>query len=75
MLQERRLVELLSRKGLKLACAESCTGGMISAAITAVPGASEVFPGAVVSYSNELKQRLLGVPSTLLARQGAVSAA
>lgn len=57
-----------------LVTAESCTGGGIAEAITAIPGASAVFRGGAVVYSNELKTRLLGVPEELLARHGAVSA-
>jgi nicotinamide-nucleotide amidase len=60
--------------GLTLATAESCTGGLVSARLTAVPGASDVFVGGVVSYSNDVKQRLLGVPGELLSQYGAVSA-
>ena len=57
-----------------LATAESCTGGMIGAALTAVPGASRVFKGGVISYTNEIKNRLLGVAAELLDTCGAVSA-
>ena len=57
-----------------LATAESCTGGMIGAALTAVPGASRVFRGGVISYTNEVKNRLLGVDAELLETHGAVSA-
>jgi nicotinamide-nucleotide amidase len=65
-----RLVEL----GWTLGTAESCTGGAVGAAITAVPGSSRAFAGALVTYSDELKQRLLGVPAPTLAEHGAVSA-
>jgi PncC family amidohydrolase len=57
-----------------LATAESCTGGGVAAAVTAVPGSSEYFHGSVVTYSNEWKQRLLGVDPGTLADFGAVSA-
>lgn len=70
----KKLVDILSRKGLKVASAESCTGGMVSAAITTAPGASSVFDGTVVSYSNEIKSKLLGVPQEILDTHGAVSA-
>ncbi len=56
-----------------LAAAESCTGGLLAERITSVPGASAVFRGGVVAYSNEAKRDLLGVPATLLDRYGAVS--
>lgn len=68
--------ELLSRlkaSGLTLATAESCTGGAIASAITAIPGCSEVFRGSVVAYCNSVKQSVLGVEATTLERYGAVS--
>ena len=61
-------------KGRTLATAESCTGGGIGAALTAVPGSSAVFKGGIISYTNDIKQNLLGVPVNLLERVGAVSA-
>jgi len=64
---------LLKRRGLRLATAESCTGGLIAHLITQVPGSSEYFLGAAVTYSNDLKIKLLDVPEALLARHGAVS--
>ncbi len=67
------LLELLVGRGLTLGCAESCTGGMVSAAITAVPGASRAFKGAIVSYSNDAKVTALGVPRATLETRGAVS--
>lgn len=69
----RELVDLCARKGVKVAVAESCTGGGVGAAITAVPGASEMFPGGVVSYSNGAKEKVLGVGAATLGRFGAVS--
>lgn len=67
--------EVLSAlKGRTLATAESCTGGGIGAALTAVPGSSEVYKGGVISYTNWVKHRLLGVDDGLLERCGAVSA-
>ena len=61
-------------KGLTLATAESCTGGLVASKLTAVPGASDVFVGSVVAYSNAAKQTELGVPAELLEAHGAVSA-
>lgn len=60
-------------QGRTLATAESCTGGGIGAALTAVPGSSAVYKGGIVSYTNEVKSLLLGVPQELLDREGAVS--
>lgn len=66
---------LLAERGETLATAESCTGGMLAERITRVPGSSGWFLGGVVSYSNRLKTRLLGVPEEVLAEHGAVSEA
>lgn len=60
--------------GKTLATAESCTGGGIGAALTSVPGSSAVFKGGIISYTNVVKESLLGVDSDLLNREGAVSA-
>lgn len=65
---------LKALKGKTFATAESCTGGGIGAAITAVPGASKVYKGGVVSYTNDVKQRVLGVEQAVLDKYGAVSA-
>ena len=65
---------LKALKGKTLATAESCTGGGIGAAITAVAGASKVFVGGVVSYTNEIKNKILGVDHAVLDKYGAVSA-
>lgn len=64
---------LLARHGRTIATAESCTGGLVSARITGVSGSSAYFLGGIVSYSNDAKHRLLGVPELMLARFGAVS--
>lgn len=60
--------------GKTLATAESCTGGGIGAALTAVPGASSVYKGGIISYCNAVKRDLLGVPEEMLTQVGAVSA-
>ncbi len=67
------LIDVLRTRGLRLATAESCTGGLIGATLTEVAGASDVFEGGLVTYSNAAKTRLLGVPQALLAAHGAVS--
>ena len=69
----KRLLELYRSRGLRLATAESCTGGLVAAALTAIAGSSDVFDCSFVSYSNEAKQKLLGVPAAILRRHGAVS--
>jgi nicotinamide-nucleotide amidase len=71
---EEIVLALCRGQGLTLAAAESCTGGMVAERITSVPGASDVFAGSVVTYSNALKQHLLGVSDELLEHHGAVSA-
>jgi nicotinamide-nucleotide amidase len=68
------VLALCRARGLTLAGAESCTGGMVSERITAIAGSSDVFAGSVVSYSNAAKHHLLGVPDDLIERHGAVSA-
>lgn len=70
---ENQTVELLKSKKLKLATAESCTGGLISKRITDVSGSSEVFEGGVVCYSNRFKENVLGVSPETLKKYGAVS--
>ncbi len=70
---ERVLGRLLAARGLTVAVAESCTGGLIGGRITAVSGSSAWFAGGVIAYSNGVKERLLGVPRALLQRAGAVS--
>jgi nicotinamide-nucleotide amidase len=68
------VLDLCREQGLTLATAESCTGGLVAARLTAIPGSSEVFVGGVVAYSNEVKAGELGVPDVVLDRHGAVSA-
>ena len=60
-------------QGKTLSTAESCTGGGIGAALTAVSGSSAVYKGGIISYTNEIKKNLLGVPAAMLAQYGAVS--
>ena len=64
---------LQALKGKTLATAESCTGGGIGAALTAIPGSSAVYKGGIISYTNEIKQNVLGVDGRLLEEYGAVS--
>ncbi len=66
------VLRLLTVKGQTLAVAESLTGGLVAAEITATPGASRAFRGSVTAYATELKRELLGVDGTLLATRGAV---
>lgn len=70
---EKEIVRLLNENNLKLTAAESCTGGLFAAKITAVSGSSGCFDGSFVTYSNEQKERLLGVPCEVLENFGAVS--
>ena len=67
------LSDLLTRAGYSMATAESCTGGMIAAMCTDIAGSSAWFMGGVVSYANEIKESLLGVPPAVLETHGAVS--
>ena len=68
------VLDLCRARGLTLATAESCTGGLVAARLTAVPGSSDVFRGSVVAYANDVKEESLGVPADILERFGAVSA-
>jgi hypothetical protein len=70
---EAHVLALCRERGLTLGTAESCTGGLVAARLTGIPGSSEVFRGAVVAYGNEVKERELGVPTALIAELGAVS--
>jgi nicotinamide-nucleotide amidase len=67
------LLQACARRGWRLATAESCTGGLIAAALTAIPGASEIFDRGFITYANEAKQEMLGVAAATLAADGAVS--
>lgn len=68
-----RLGDALRTRGMHVAVAESCTGGLLGAAITAVAGSSDYMLGGVVAYANEVKTALLGVPVAMLEVHGAVS--
>jgi nicotinamide-nucleotide amidase len=68
------VLSLLREHGLTLGTAESCTGGLVAARLTEVPGSSDVFRGAIVAYANEVKAAQLGVTDEVLAEHGAVSA-
>ena len=70
---EEAVIEKLKEKQMKVATAESCTGGLIAKRITDVPGASEVFDCGIISYANEIKHRVLGVSEDDLNKYGAVS--
>jgi len=67
------VLDLCRTRGWKLATAESCTGGMVAAALTDIAGSSDVVERGFVTYSNEAKTELLGVPASLIAQHGAVS--
>lgn len=71
--QARRLLELARARGVKIACAESCTGGLLAAALTEIPGSSDMFERGFITYSNAAKIELLGVDPATLAQYGAVS--
>lgn len=73
MTLEEKVVNVLNEKGLILATAESCTGGLISKRVTDVSGSSSVFNCGIVSYSNEIKESVLGVKRETLEKFGAVS--
>ncbi len=70
---EKRIQELMIQQGWTLATAESCTGGLIGHLLTNVPGSSAYYSGGVITYSNEIKTRILQVPKGVLDQDGAVS--
>ena len=70
---EQQLGEILLRRKMTIATAESCTGGRLAALMNKWPGSSEWYKGSVIAYSNDVKQRLLSVPSETLQTVGAVS--
>ncbi|WP_297297519.1 CinA family protein [uncultured Brachyspira sp.] len=69
----KEVVELLIQRGLKITSAESCTGGLFAAHITSVSGSSECFEGSFVTYSNEIKHKMINVREETLEKYGAVS--
>jgi nicotinamide-nucleotide amidase len=69
----RLLIDEARERSLRIVAAESCTGGLLSAAITAIPGSSAVFERGLITYSNRAKQDLLGIPGDMIADVGAVS--
>lgn len=69
-----RVLAAARAKGLRLGTVESCTGGLIAGALTEIAGSSDVVEGGIVTYSNDLKMLLVGVPAETLAAHGAVSA-
>src|SRR5205085_7432035 len=71
---EEHVLALARARGLTIATAESCTGGLVAARVTRVPGSSESFLGGIVAYADTVKRAELDVPEALLAEQGAVSA-
>jgi PncC family amidohydrolase len=73
MILNQKIVSLLKRKKLKIAVAESCTGGMLSNTITSVSGSSKVFTLGLVTYSNQAKISILKVPKKIISKYGAVS--
>ncbi len=73
MMLKKKLVSLLNKKKLKVAIAESCTGGMLSSTITSISGSSKVFSIGLITYSNQAKIKLLRVPSKIIKKYGAVS--
>ena len=71
---EEVVLDLCREQGLTLATAESCTGGLVAARLTSIPGSSDAFLGAIVAYANDVKEAELGVPADVLREHGAVSA-
>jgi PncC family amidohydrolase len=69
----QKIVKLLSKKNIKISFAESCTGGLLSCAITSVSGSSKVFALGLVTYSNQSKNNILKIPKKTLIKYGAVS--
>ncbi len=75
MKKAEKLLAECSDKNLRVVTAESCTGGLIAVLLTEVPGSSDVFEGAFITYANEAKEKMLKVPAALIKKHGAVSEA
>ena len=73
MSSSKKIISLIKRKKMKLAIAESCTGGMLSSTITSVSGSSKVFTMGLVTYSNQAKTSILKVPQKIIKKYGSVS--
>ena len=73
MIINKKIISTLKRKKMKIAIAESCTGGMLSSSIASVSGASKVFTMGLVTYSNQAKMNILKVPRKIIQKHGAVS--
>ena len=69
----KKIISLIKRKKMKLSIAESCTGGMLSSAITSISGSSKIFTMGLVTYSNQAKTSILKVPQKIIKKYGAVS--
>ena len=69
----QKIIGLLKKKGLKISFAESCTGGLLSSALTSVSGSSKIFTLGLVAYSNQSKNRVLKIPKQIIRKHGAVS--
>ena len=73
MINIKKLVYKLIKKNINISCAESCTGGMLSSAITSISGSSKIFNLGLVTYSNQTKIKILKVPKKIIQKHGAVS--
>ncbi len=73
VVRAERLLAAARAKGIRLATAESCTGGLVAALLTEIPGSSEVVERGFITYSNAAKSEMLGVPASLIRKHGAVS--
>ena len=73
MLNQKKIIKLLKRKKLRIAFAESCTGGLLSSAITSVSGSSKVFTLGLIAYSNQSKTKVLKVSKNIIRKYGSVS--